>query len=198
MRRVGFYLDSHEPAALNLASRAIVAVRWAMPDAEIWHLTTEQGPGLLEADAEHRREAYGPPALRRAIVQSDVPAGMLLLDTDILMCADVSELADLAAAADVLLPEVSDPYVRYTGGVMMVNNTAFWAGWLRDPVWDGSLDVRSLLTGFTRYIDGCGLNIVRVPEARYEYLPRDAGDLGEQDTALVHFRGPRKRWFPDA
>lgn len=194
MRRVAFYLD-HEATVehRSMALVAIAAVRKCMPDATILHLTTPQCAPLREVDAVVAVAADGHAWVRRAVVQACAPTPLLSLDVDVLMRRPVPELWDLDC--DVAIPDIADPAVRNTGGVWFCRSAALWKAWAACMMEIDPTDVRALLVALSEHVDSWPGRVVRLPEHRYERLPTRAGeDFGE--ASLVHYRGPRKRWFP--
>lgn len=192
--RVGFYLDTAAPPFLRLAELAIEQVRRNVPGAEVLHLTSAEGPRLSGVDGEIRVDApFEHYAQRRAVVQAEAPAPILLLDVDAHLRRPVPEV--LAQPYDLAVPEVADPFVRYTGAVMFVRDGRFWKGWCAHPVWDEPFELRRMLMAFCSHIDGCGGRILRLPQDVYEALPKHAEDL-MPGAAIAHYRGPRKDWIP--
>lgn len=191
--RIGYYLDVHDPAMEAMACDAIISARLHMPGAEVLHLTAHDGPQLDCADRELRVHATGVYPFKRVVVQRAAGNGMLFLDVDTLVKADLSEV--WAADFDVALPLVRDPFVKYTGAVLFVRDARFWDAWITHPVWSQPYEVRQMLVAFTRYVDAWPGKVLRLDEDTYERLPRGASDACA-GAKLVHYRGPRKRWFP--
>lgn len=189
--RIGFYLDSLEPVYEKLARIAIAAVRKHMPKAQIWHLTAGMGPELRGVDEELRVDADGPYTLRRAKVQALI-SDILLLDVDCIVMGDVSEI--WASDCSIALPEVADPFVRYTGAVMFIRDPGFWQGWIRHPIWGREHDVRELLVAFTEWVDAWPGKVLRLSQALYEALPANRWDP-LAGARIAHYRGPRKHWI---
>jgi hypothetical protein len=194
VRLVGFYLD-HEATAQHryMAGVSIAAVRRCMPDATILHMTTPQTEPLRAADDVMMVPVAGHAWVRRAIVQAHAPAPILSLDVDVFMRRPVAELWELDC--DVAMPDITDPAVRNTGGVWFCRSPALWQAWAKRVTEIDPTDVRALLIALSEHVDRWPGKIVRLPESKYERLPTGAhGDFG--DASLVHYRGPRKRWFP--
>lgn len=196
--RIGFYLDVADPALLSMARVAIASARRVMPAAEIIHLTMPGGPRLEEADTQLIVPAQGSAWARRPLVQGCARSPILLVDIDVVFRKSVAELWDLGA--DLALPVVEDPFVRYTGGVVYSADPDFWHGWAAEiSGWAEPIDIRDMLVAFGLYVDDYAArrNVVRLPHSIYECLPLTAED-DCAGAAIVHYRGPRKRWFPMA
>lgn len=191
--KVGYYLDVADPELMAMAPLAIASARAQMPGMEAVHVTADDGPVLECADREVRVEATGVYPYKRVVAQRAAGGDMLFLDVDTLVKADLSGV--WGEAFDIALPVVRDPFVKYTGAVVFVRKPAFWDGWIADPVWAKRYDLREMLVAFTRYVDAWPGKVLRLEEDVYERLPRGAGDAAT-GAKLVHYRGPRKRWFP--
>lgn len=176
--RVVFYLDSAASAEhRRLLAKAVAAAYRAMPGV----------PVIVLAD-----EGPGPFALRRARAQAEIDGETLFLDVDCELRASVADV--FRQPFDVALPEIRDPHVRYTGGVVFCRGSAFWRGWARVLEGAQELDVRALLERLGQYTDTCGARVQRLDWRRYEYLPVNGTDPCA-GAAIVHYRGPRKAWF---
>lgn len=194
MKRVGFYLD-HEATEEHrrMAVAAASAVRRHMPDAHIVHLATVGTPPILGSDAMVAVAADGHAWHRRAAVQALAPLPMLSIDVDVLMRRDVSELWELDC--DLAIPDIADPHVRNTGGVWFCRSRDFLAGWGQRAKTLDPTDIRGLLSELSRYVETWPGKLAWLDEQVYERVPKSAGDACD-GAALVHYRGPRKRWFP--
>jgi hypothetical protein len=193
-KRVGFYLDWQGTNEHRYMARvAMAAVRRYMPSVEIVHLTTADSSPMREADTVVQVVATGHAWIRRAIVQAHAPLPILSLDVDVVMRHDVSELWDIQC--DVAMPDIRDPYVRHTGGVWFCRCREYLTSWAgKASVFDPT-DVRALLVALSKHVETWSGKVAWIDERRYERLPTKAGeDFG--DASLVHYRGPRKRWFP--
>lgn len=179
--RVGFYLDVETPQYLRMLSLAVEAVKHAMPDAEPLRLPSVNAVPYTWA---------------RAKAQSQEPRPTLFLDVDCIVRKDVSEV--WREDFDVALPEVADPFVRYTGAVVFCRSVEFWKRWLNDGIWGWGGDptnLREFLQAFTRHVDTFPGKVLRLPQWKYEALPKNRADTCP-DASIVHYRGPRKAWIP--
>lgn len=176
--RVGFYLDSADERyerMLDLASAAVLA---AMPFAAITRLSHSEG-------AEY--------TIRRVRAQAAVEQPTLFIDVDCIVRRDVSDV--WRHEFDIALPEVADPFVRYSGAVVFSRSAAFWRNWAEHAIWAHRHDVRELLQAFTGYVDGFAGKVLRLPQWKYEALPKNGSDACP-GASIVHYRGPRKDWIP--
>jgi len=122
--KIAFYLDS--PNLKDIAEYAIAAARKAMPQAEIWHLTTLDGPEL-SADKCLRVDVQGEFAYRQAVISSYLLGDVLFLDVDVVLREDVSDVFerdfDVAVTTDM---RPGAPGIKYNGGVIFSRCPEYW------------------------------------------------------------------------
>lgn len=188
--KIAFYLDSADPEFLRMADIAIAAARKNVPGAIIVHLTTEAGPKIA-ADEEIRVKASSHYTRSRAVAQSEIEGDALIMDVDMLIRADVSPVWQLDF--DIAIPEVADPYVRYTGGLMFCRCPEFWREWSKSSAWDGPFNSRKWLQAFGEFVDRWPGKVLRLQESVYEALP--VKGEAPHGAMIVHYRGPRKKWM---
>ena len=193
--RVAFYLDTFDKAYWQLAQLAIEGLRKAMPGVTVVHLTTANGPTLvgLYADEELRLNISAAYPRNRILIQSAVLGEVLFLDVDMLVQHDLSDV--WKQDFDVAMPVVDDPFVKYTGGVCFMRNPDFWKEWLRHDIWKRPFESREHLQAFTQWVDEDRYKVLRLSHDQFECVPTHRWS----DTSLawiVHYRGPRKWWFP--
>jgi len=190
--KVAFYLESDDATRRRLAALAIAAVRRHMPGAEVLHVTSRAIPPLEGVDTCLVNVCDGGFAHRRARAHAQVPGECLFIDTDCIVRRDVSHVFR-DHAFDVALPQIRDPFVRYTGGVVFTRGPAFWHWWAAGRRGEHR-DVRHLLLEFQARVDGFAGTVLRLDEEVYERLASKADEVyGYAGAALVHYRGPRKR-----
>lgn len=190
--KVAIYLDSHAPEHKVLATRCIESVRAAMPSAEVWHLTDENGPEIEGVDKTLRVRVEGAFCYRRCYLQSLVDGDTLFIDTDVEVKEDVSHVFnddfDVAVTTD-MCPGTKG--IIYNSGVTFSRQPRFWlelADRLKEfefPDWFVSE------REFSVYADSCGLKVKRLRGEEYNYVPSSDEDRGGK---IVHYRGLRKRW----
>lgn len=190
--KVAIYLDSHAAEHKVLAKRCIESVRAAMPQAEIWHLTDENGPEIEGVDNTLRVQVEGTFCYRRCYIQSLVLGDTLFIDTDVEVKEDVSHVFnddfDVAVTTDM---HPGTKGIIYNSGVTFSRSPRFWSelserlGEFEFPDWHVSE------REFSAYASSCSLKIKVLPGEEYNYVPAADGDFGGK---IIHFRGLRKRW----
>lgn len=192
--KVAFYLDSHDLTAI--AERSIASVRAAMPQAEIWHLTTPEGP-KLSADREFRLDVKGEFAYRQAMVSAEMTGDTLFLDVDVIVREDVSAVFeqdfDVAVTTDM---KPGAPGIKYNGGIIFSRCPAYWraiaeAGkgmdFRKTPGdWNPIERMRNAVA------DSGKFKLLVLPGEEYNYVPSNAADIGGK---IMHYRGNRKSWM---
>ncbi len=189
--KVAFYLDIDLQEHVALAKRAIEAARAAMPEAEIWHLTTPDGPEL-PADECLRLDLDGGFGVRRATINSTLSGEVLFLDVDVIVQEDVSDVFDdksfdVAVTTDI---RPGSNQIKYNGGVVFSRNSVFWAELAER--FEG-LEFRHwhrIEARLTQVADSGLFNVKVLPGEQYNYVPRRDETNGAK---IVHYRGGRKK-----
>lgn len=190
--KVAVYLDLPEQA--DIAELCIASVREHMPSAEVWHLTTQDGP-VLSADHCLRLDIKGTFPYRQAMVSAQMTGDVLFLDADVLVQADVSDVFerafDLAVTTD-MRPGADG--IKYNGGVIFCRNPAYWLAIAEETKhidfgktpgdWEPVERARNLVA--ERF------NPLVLPGEEYNYVPASAED---KRGKLIHYRGSRKQWM---
>lgn len=192
--KVAFYLDT--PAHIDIAERAIAAVRKAMPHAEIWHLTDINGPEL-SADHCLRLDVRGEFAYRQAMISAELEGDVLFLDVDVIVREDVSDVFD--EDFDVCVTTDMRPGaegIKYNGGVIFSRCPDYWraiaeAGkgmdFYKTPGdWEPIERARGAVA------DSGDFAVMVLPGEEYNYIPANAGDV---QGKIMHYRGKRKAWM---
>lgn len=194
---IAFYCDA--PDWFECARIALASVRRHMPTAHCVQLARPDTPACEVFDTVFRRPVEGDAVRRRMLLQAEwldeMPGGTLFVDADCVFQA-TAEALDRNPAA-IALPEIADPYVRYSNGVIYARDPVFFreAAELPEIAANPQADVRGLLTALQAHVDGWPEWAVdRLPWQQWEYLPRNAGDPCD-GAVIVHYRGPRKRWM---
>lgn len=192
--KIAFYLDS--PGLKDIAEYAIAAARKAMPQAEIWHLTTPDGPEL-SADRCLRLDVPGEFAYRQAIISAALAGDVLFLDVDVVLRDDVSAVFeqdfDVAVTTDM---RPGAPGIKYNGGVIFSRCPAYWkaiadAGkgmdFYKTPGdWEPIERARGAVADSGRF------KLLVLPGEEYNYIPASPADI---QGKAVHYRGKRKTWM---
>lgn len=192
--KVAFYLDT--PGLATVAEYAIDAARKAMPHAEIWHMTTMDGPEL-HADKCLRLDVNGEFAYRQAIISSHLEGDVLFLDVDVIVREDVSSVFDqdfdVAVTTDM---RPGAPGIKYNGGVIFSRCPAYWRAiaeavkgmdFCKTPGdWEPIERARGAVA------DSGEFKLRVLPGEEYNYIPANAGDMRGK---ITHYRGKRKTWM---
>lgn len=192
--KVAFYLDT--PIHKAIAEHAIAAVRKAMPAAEIWHLTTLDGPEL-SADKCLRLDVKGEFAYRQAAISAELEGDVLFLDVDVVVREDVSHV--FADAFDVCVTtdmRPGAPGIKYNGGVIFSRCPDYWraiaeAGRGMD-FYKTTGDWEPIERARGAVADSGQFKLKVLPGEDYNYIPATAGDVRGK---ITHFRGKRKAWM---
>lgn len=192
--KIAFYLDT--PAHIAIAERAIAAAREAMPHAEIWHLTTLDGP-KLSADKELRLDVKGEFAYRQAIISAELPGEVLFLDVDVVVREDVSAVFahdfDVCVTTDM---RPGAPGIKYNGGVIFSRCPDYWraiaeAGRGMD-FYKTAGDWEPIERARGAVADSGRFKLMVLPGEDYNYIPANAEDVRGK---IIHYRGKRKLWM---
>lgn len=191
--KIAFYLDT--PQFTAIAEKAIAAAREAMPQAEIWHLTTEDGP-QLSADREIRADVGDGFASRRAIMSAMMTGDVLHLDCDCIVREDVSSVFedtfDIAVTTD-MRPGAGE--IKYNAGVVFSRRPSFW-GELAEKVQGlGFQEWRKTEGTFNELADNGRFKTKVLDGERFNYVPLNLRSLQQSNAAIVHYRGGRKRYI---
>lgn len=194
--KIAFYLDT--ASLVPLAEKAITAARLAMPQAEIWHLTTQDGP-TLSADQCLRMDVAGEFAYRQAVISAEMSGDVLFLDVDVMAREDVSDV--FAADFDVCVTTDMRPGaegIKYNGGVIFSRCPAYWQAiaeackgmdfYKTTGDWEPIERARGAVADSGRF------RLKVLPGEDYNYIPANPEDV---QGKLIHYRGKRKAWlFP--
>lgn len=193
---VAFYLDTLAGDYARLGELAAASVRRAMPNALIVHLTTINGPQVSWCDGRVAVPAEGNVVYRRAWAHAEVHdifdgSQVLFMDVDQELRGDVSGMFD--DGFHVAIPEIDDPHVRYSCGVVFSRTGRFWKDWAQHLGPD-DISTTDVLHKFTRFANSWDGWVRQLPHRLYERLPKSAEDPCD-GALLVHYRGPRKAWM---
>ena len=192
--KVAFYLDT--PIHKTIAEHAIAAVRKAMPAAEIWHLTTLDGPEL-SADKCLRLDVKGEFAYRQAAISAELEGDVLFLDVDVVVREDVSHVFaddfDVCVTTDM---RPGAPGIKYNGGVIFSRCPDYWraiaeAGRGMD-FYKMTGDWEPIERARGAVADSGQFKLKVLPGEDYNYIPATAGDVRGK---ITHYRGKRKAWM---
>lgn len=200
--RVGFFtVFRKDPQHYVLAQSLIRSVHATMPGVPIVQLTDDTSPPVLGADLVERNEK-GPMLERRLEHYARREGDWLLVDTDIIIRADVRDVWDdfdvaLADRAWPHLPQSEEVYrtMPFNTGVAFSRNHKFWvdvlAVWRKADNKDWLSEQRAVWQ-----VVRTGMYRVRILDGnRYNYPPKNQLDK-LQDVAIAHYKGPRKDWMP--
>lgn len=193
--RIAYYVEN--PGMSRMTALSVASVKAHMPDAEV----VQMSPARLEtgawADSRVVTPEEGDFFVRRVIANAMLGDGEILYpDSDTRFVGDVRHVFE--GEFDVALPQIDDPDVRYSAGIVFSRRARFWSEQavmkLRQTD-DGRPFTTDLLRFFTKFVDAWDGEVLRLEERRYERVPRSQGDPCE-GALIVHYRGPRKRWMP--
>lgn len=182
--RIAMFLNNYATNEhLDMFQKASQAALRHMPDCTV-EAVGGQRPATVATSGEHRSRAQG-----------KLDGEILFMDVDCEIRGDLSHVWE--QSFDIAIPEIVDPFVRYTGGVVFSRSPAFWTGWA-DKMASMNLQFeptsREQLLGFSAWIDAWPGKVLRLPWQIYEGLPRNAKDTCP-DALIVHYRGRRKAWW---
>ena len=193
-QKIAFYLDCDD--LVGTAEYAIAQARKAMPGAEIWHLTTKNGP-TLSADRELRIDVDGEFAYRQAFISSKLFGDVLFLDVDVVLHDDVSDVFnddfDVCVTTDM---RPGAPGIKYNGGVIFCRNPAYWEAIAEATE---GLDFRKTADDWEpierargAVADSGKFKLKVLDGETYNYVPSSPEDLAGK---IIHYRGNRKNWM---
>ena len=159
-----------------------------MPGIEIVHLTDHETPGLLGADTVVRLRLEGDFWRRHWSAYAELDGDVICANTDIVFRGDVRHVFD--DTADVMVPVIRDPRVRYDAGIVFCRSRQFCAALAEN----GASGLDAWLANYGAEIDSGRHRVRRLPGSVYSYVPASASDPCDGALA-VHYRGPRKRWM---
>jgi hypothetical protein len=180
-------------------------VAW-MPSVEIIQFSDERSPVLAGVTSIVRHQT-APLSLALARHYAACDGEWFFLDSDVRVQRDVQHVFDAPAfdvavasrAGTLSVGEAESPFMRrmpYNTGVVFSRRQPFWQAVLARTE---ALAVAEPFFGFQIAINdtiAMGEFRVRILPATYNYPPRHRGDgVG---AAILHFKGPRKRWLLEA
>ena len=193
--KVSIYLDYKGAEAL--AELCIASVRKHMPHAEIWHLTTEDGPEL-SADKCLRMDIQGTYGYKRNALTSMLEGEVISIDYDVIMQEDISSVFDedfeLGVTVDM---KPGGPGIKYNGGVIFSRSQEYWKT-IAEIVKDMDFcktegDWYPIELACNQLADS-GKFKTKVFSSEYNHVPSSPED---KQGKLIHYRGKRKAWvFP--
>lgn len=204
--RIGFFSVFRRDPQHYLHALSLVedCRRW-MPTVPITHLTDQSSPALPTADLVLRLP-HGPLLERRLEHYANCTGDdWLLLDTDISVRADVSDVFP-PHPFDIALSDRAWPGLTqgdemlltmpFNTGVCFSRNPQFWADVL--AVWRNYTPKQKDWMSEQRAVYEVvrsGRYLVKIlPGQVYNYPPKDEKD-DCADAKLVHYKGPRKVWL---
>lgn len=195
--RIAYYVEN--PGMARMTALSIASVRVHMPDAWIVQLSPESAVTVIGVDARVNTREDGYFFARRARANALLgDRECLFPDSDTIFRASVSGMF-MDQHFDVALPEIDDPSVRYSAGIVFSRSARFWseqaAAMPARATEGGQPSVSEMLRFFTPFVDNWDGAVRRLPEAVYERVPRGPKDPCD-GAAIIHYRGPRKRWMP--
>lgn len=200
--KVGFYtVFRHDPIHYTLAARLLASIRKHMPGAEVWHFTDETSPIVLGVD-EARRLPHGKMLERRLEHYALCEGDWLLLDTDVILKRDVSDVFE--HHFDVALADRNWPHktptqeyllsMPFNTGVCFSRYPGFWAdtltAWRALPEQDWLSEQRAVYQ-----VVRTGAFRVRILDGMVYNYPPKAEDDPCEGAAIVHYKGNRKGWM---
>lgn len=202
---VGFYLNAGGDMAGNYrcAHLLVRSLHAVMPGIPVTQFTDRISP--VVADVYHvERNDPAPLCEARAAAFMRVSGDWLFLDTDVLIRQDVSAVFDRrfdVAVADRNWPHIEPTpaltaQMPYNAGVVFSRRPLFWREVLAlvqakglGEDWMGDQWAIGQVADSGRY------QRLVLPGMQFNYPPGGPSDRGEHGAAIVHFKGPRKRWM---
>lgn len=194
------------PEHLKLGALSVASVKKHMPHIEIVHLTDEHTHALAGADTVFRFDTTGNYWKRYWTAAAALDGDILLVGTDTIFRRDISEVFE--QSFDVALPHIADKKWRYDAGTIFSRSPAFFKKMAESKLSEISNDelfgegVTRFLAEFHRHCifgrfpaTGLAGELIEIPGKIYSYVPKAADDPGIQSCAIVHYRGPRKKWM---
>ena len=183
---------------LRLGALSTASARAYMPGVEIVHLTDAATDPLPGADTVLRFATEGNFWRRSWTALAALERNVLMVGTDTLFRRDVTEV--FLRPFEVALPHIAGPH-RYDAGTVFARSSAFFRRMADDPVAllpQAEFGIDAFLGEYHRHAwhaAAIGAGVLELPGRVYGYAPRAADDPGIKDAAIVHYRGPRKRWM---
>jgi hypothetical protein len=196
--KVAYYVEN--PGMSRMTALSVASLKKAMPAAEVIQMSPERLPTGDWADTRVVTPEEGDFFVRRVIANAMLGDGEILYpDSDTIFHSSVEHVFDPNYGAfDVALPQIADPDVRYSAGIVFSRVARFWSEQavmkLRRTD-DGKPFTTDLLRFFTKFVDAWDGLVWRLDESRYERVPKNADDRCH-GACIVHYRGPRKKWMP--
>jgi len=199
---VGFLMVGEQPCVATM----VRSVRRVIPNARIVQMSDKGTPEVPGVD-EVRRLPYDGYLMKFRLKHlADWPHEQaLILDTDVIVKADVSDVFD--QPFDLALTRRSKPEMSadgvdmakrhpYNCGVMFSRSPAFWLEcyrWLQDAkpkLWGWWGDQEAVINVAPRY------NILDLPVEEFNWSPSGPEELS--DARIWHYKGAiRKQWMLD-
>ncbi len=183
------------PDHLKLGGLSVASARRHMPGVEIVHLTDRVTDPLPGADTVMRFDTEGNFWGRSWAAMAALDGNVLLVGTDVLFRRSVAEV--FAQPFALALPHIAGPR-RYDAGVVFSRFPGFFRLMALDPVSalpQPEFEVDPFLDKFHAYVGQLNGGVKELPGTVYSYTPTAADDPGIARAAIVHYRGPRKRWM---
>jgi lipopolysaccharide biosynthesis glycosyltransferase len=161
---------------------------------EVWQLTDDESKPVDLVDKVIRRTKDCPQVLYRYRHLAEVEPPYLSLDVDLLVVKDVAEGFD--PTFDAVMTRRSVEEMPYNGGVFWVNNIAFVEDCVRQiekmpPEWQNwTGGQRAMFDASKRF------RLKELGCREWNYTPINVNDVGT--ARILHFKGPRKNWMPEA
>lgn len=191
--KVVFFFDrqSDQP----LAELAAASAKRCMPQVPTVQLCVRGMSAARHMDeVVYVEDAARPLHRRRWNGYAQFDGEVLFADTDCLFMADVSGVFSHPFALAV--PLIDDPNWHFSGGVVFSRSREFWRRLAGCAVFDRPADpmLEETLATINAAIEFTDPHLRHLAHQVYERLPRSTDDACA-GAALVHFRGPRKRWM---
>lgn len=193
--KVAYYVEN--PGMSRMTALSVKSLKRHMSDVEVVQMSPQRLPTGDWADTRVETPEQGDFFVRRVIANAMLGDGEILYpDSAKLFLGDVRHVFE--AEFDVALPEIDDPDVRYSAGIVFSRVARFWSEQavmkLRRTD-DGRPFTTDLLRFFTKFVDAWDGEVLQLQESRYERVPKSRGDPCD-GALIVHYRGPRKQFMP--
>lgn len=204
--RVGFFtVVRRDPQHFLHAEGLVASVRAAMPGVETVQFTDAASPRVPGVD-HVQRLPHGPMLERRLEHYSHCEGDWLLVDTDVQLLRDVSDICTTDQRFDIALTDRHWPDIPqgddvmhtmpFNTGVCFSRSSFFWQDVL--TTWRAyTADRRDWLSEQRAVYDVVRTGAYRIrilPGQVYNYPPRAADDP-MTNVAIAHFKGSRKSWL---
>lgn len=182
------------PGHLGLGALSIASAKKHMPEIEVVHLTDAKTEPLQGADTVLRFDTEGNFWKRYWTAAAALDGEVLLVGTDTIFRRDVSDL--FAEQFEVALPHIADRRLRYDAGTQAVRTPDFFRHLAASPFAElEQVTTDAFLNEFAHCVKSYNGKIIDLPGKIYSFVPCAHDDPGIQSAAIVHYRGPRKRWM---